>query len=204
MTGLKLLTALLADDRVSVISNLGRRVYDTLPTDPKLIQHVIDFENFPSALKDEKLMKQYDIAFMVHGTTRDQAGSDKAFIHIDKDYAMEFTKLCKNSLGVGTFMLMSSMGADKHSWFLYPSTKGKIEEETKALQFKRLLIFRPGMLKRNDPDRFFENLFGKIMPTVDIGKLGALMVKETLLAHETESAGDDAAPYFKLHSVNSL
>jgi hypothetical protein len=41
----------------------------------KLIQHVVDFEDFQSILKDEKLLKQYDVAFMVHGTTRAQAGS---------------------------------------------------------------------------------------------------------------------------------
>ena len=42
----------------------------------KLIQHVVNFEKFGEVLNDEKLLKQYDVAFMVHGTTlRDQGGS---------------------------------------------------------------------------------------------------------------------------------
>lgn len=49
---------------------------------------------------------------------------------------MEFAKLCKK-LEVRSFQLMSSVGADKDSWFLYPQTKGRVEHEVKELQVGR-------------------------------------------------------------------
>jgi oxidoreductase len=194
-TGIKLIDTLLANDRVESVSNLGRRVYDALPKNPKLIQHVIDFENFPAALNDPKLLKQYDIAFMMHGTTRSQAGSADAFVHIDRDYAIEFAKLCKKSLGVETYVLLTSGGANADSWFLYPKTKGEIENESRKLEFKRFLIYRPGFLKREKDDRFWDKLFSNIpfIPTVDVKKLSTLMLDEALKSFDNLSSEPNIA-----------
>ena len=90
---------LAADERVGLISNIGRRIYDTFPKSgpsrllclfsssnlifiqylDKIKQHAVDFEKFEGVLEDKTLLKTYDIAFMVHGTTRRQAGSAVPF-----------------------------------------------------------------------------------------------------------------------------
>jgi len=208
-TGSRLLEALIADPRVEVVSNLGRRVYTTLPTHAKFRQHVVDFDNLEtSALKDDSLLHNYDVAFMTHGTTRALAGSAEAFVKIDHDYPIAFAKFCKSRLGVETFTAVTAMGADKDSWFLYPETKGKIEEDLKELKFKRLRIYRPGFLKREDSDRFLERLFDTLTPDsfkVDLGKLGKLMLDDTIASHEERKRnGDGSEPKVDVISIRSL
>lgn len=51
-------------------------------------------------------------------------------------------KLAKKN-GVKQFHLVSSAGADKDSMFLYPSIKGKAEEDIRKLDFDYFGIYRP-------------------------------------------------------------
>ncbi len=48
---------------------------------------------------------------------------------------------------VNHFSIVTSVGADKDSLFLYPSTKGLIEEDIKKLNFPQFSIFRPSFLE---------------------------------------------------------
>lgn len=45
------------------------------------------------------------------------------------------------------YLLVSSMGSNPNSWFLYPKTKGQVELELAQKQLKLLTIFRPGLLR---------------------------------------------------------
>ena len=65
---------------------------------------------------------------------------------MDHDYVLESAKLLK-AANCADFHLLTSKGSNKDSWFLYPSTKGKVEEAVKELEFPRLSIYRPGFLK---------------------------------------------------------
>lgn len=60
--------------------------------------------------------------------------------------------------------LLTSQGANKNSWFLYPQTKGEVEDKVQQLQFARTSIFRPGMLQRGDLLRGNEKMFGWMIP----------------------------------------
>ena len=46
---------------------------------------------------------------------------------VDCDYEQESAKLLKDA-NCADFRLLTSKGSNKDSWFLYPSTKCKVEE----------------------------------------------------------------------------
>jgi hypothetical protein len=48
--------------------------------------------------------------------------------------------------GIPHYLLVSSIGADEKSWFLYPRTKGEVERDLRAKKLPLLTIFRPGLL----------------------------------------------------------
>ena len=64
------------------------------------------------------------------------------FIKVDYDYVVNSAKIAKKN-GVKQFHLVSSAGANKDAMFLYPSIKGKAEEEIKKLEFDYFGIYRP-------------------------------------------------------------
>jgi len=51
-------------------------------------------------------------------------------------------KIAKKN-GVKQFHLVSSSGANKDSYLLYPQVKGQAEEAIKELDFERYFIYRP-------------------------------------------------------------
>jgi hypothetical protein len=97
------------------------------------------------------------------GTTRADAGGAEGFKKVDYTYTMEAMKLMKNG-GVKHAHLLTAQGSKANSWFLYPQVKGQVEEETKALNFDKLSIYRPGLLYRDNP-RFVETVFATITPS---------------------------------------
>jgi oxidoreductase len=56
--------------------------------------------------------------------------------------------------GIPHYLLVSSIGADSKAWFLYPRTKGEVENELKAKKLPLLSILRPGLLEERHEARF--------------------------------------------------
>ena len=108
---------------------------------PKLVQHVVDFEN----LKDQPFDFKVDDAFCTLGTTIAKAGSKPAFIRVDHDYVIAFAEMAL-AAGATGYYLVSSMGANPASNIFYNKVKGLVEEDLKLLGFSRLGIFRPSLL----------------------------------------------------------
>ena len=122
---------------------IGRRNID-LPTDggwEKVEQTVVDYDSLDNYANS---FNNVDTAFCCLGTTRAKAGK-AGFIKVDHDYVLNSAKLLK-SANCPDFHLLTSRGANPHSWFLYPQTKGQVEEDCKQLGFERLTIYRPGLL----------------------------------------------------------
>ncbi len=92
------------------------------------------------------------------GTTRAKAGGAEKFEHIDYDLNLAFAEAAIER-GYKQYLLVSSVGADARSSFLYTRVKGKLELAAKTLPFWSVHIFQPGLLlgERND-NRFGENL----------------------------------------------
>ncbi|CDK24439.1 unnamed protein product [Kuraishia capsulata CBS 1993] len=86
-----------------------------------------------------------DVFVSAFGTTRKNAGSAENFTKIDYGINYEAAKAAKEA-GISTFVIVSSIGASASSMFLYPSTKGKLEDDIIALGFPKTVILRPGLL----------------------------------------------------------
>lgn len=189
--GKALMAQLRKDKRFAMVKSLGRREYkfgyEDEPEEPERgdwnEQVVVDYENLTETLGEQ--LTGLDVGFCCLGTTRKQAGSDEAFRRVDYDYVLEIAKLAK-AQGVKRMLLVSSIGADASSWFLYPRTKGQIENALTDLSFEHLVVYRPSVLDRGVDTRFVEkvsvpfmNLFNKyqVMP---VGKLASVMIKHAV------------------------
>eukprot|EP00092_Neocalanus_flemingeri_P006801 GFUD01007344.1.p1 GENE.GFUD01007344.1~~GFUD01007344.1.p1 ORF type:complete len:236 (-),score=83.82 GFUD01007344.1:120-788(-) len=143
-TGKEVLKLLVSTPVYGKVVCLGRRVVD-LPKGEgwdRVEQKLVDYDNL-SQYGDS--FTGADSAFCCLGTTRGKAGKE-GFIKVDHDYVLEAAKLLK-AANCPDFHLLTSKGSNMDSWFLYPGTKGKVEEAVKQVEFPRLTIYRPGLLK---------------------------------------------------------
>jgi len=146
----------LADARVTRVAAPTRRA---MPAQEKLENPRLD------ALMDDTATESWraDSAICALGTTRAIAGSDAGFRAIDHDLVLAIAKRLR-AAGVERFVLVSSVGADPRSRFLYTRTKGEVEEAIGNLGFPSLTILRPGFLDGERPDyRPFERVMGAIL-----------------------------------------
>jgi len=86
----------------------------------------------------DDVLPGHDIAYCCLGTTRKDAGSDREFKKVDFGYVVNFARKCKEA-GINHFHLVSSVGANKDSWFLYPKTKGQAEQACIDIGFSKTL-----------------------------------------------------------------
>jgi len=129
----------------------------------KITQKIVNFDNL-SAHKE--VFTGIDVAFCCLGTTRAIAGAE-GFVKVDHDYVLEAATLL-NEFQCPEFHLLTSKGSNSGSMFLYPSTKGKVEEAVIDLKFNKLSIYRPGLLLcSRDNRRFLEEIFQKISRWID-------------------------------------
>jgi len=139
---------------------IGRREVDYSgdPLRKEAIQRVVDFDKLA---KHKEAFEGCDVVFSCLGTTRGKAGAE-GFYKVDHDYVLESARIAKES-GCKQFNLVTSVGANKDSYLLYPQTKGKVEHEVSELGFPRLSIFRPAMLMC---DRVEQRTVEKIIRTL--------------------------------------
>ncbi|KAG6944942.1 hypothetical protein JG688_00016822 [Phytophthora aleatoria] len=123
----------------------------------------VDFEELNRDWK--KIPVDVDAAFSCLGTTRKDAGSAEAFRKVDLKYVTKFAELAKDA-GIPYFGLLTASNANKDSWFLYPQTKGEVEENVKKLEFDRTSIFRPGLINRGELSRTVESIAGYLLPSI--------------------------------------
>ena len=137
------------------VLSFGRRKLDI--SNPKLEEHLVDFENIEAS---SPLIKGNDL-FVCLGTTRAKAGRE-GFVKVDFDYAFCAAKLAAIN-GANQLMLVSSLGADSTSLFLYPKTKGRLENAVKKLPFWSVHIFQPSLLLgKRDESRLGEEIAAKL------------------------------------------
>ena len=140
-TGREIVKSLLNDNEVEKVTIFVRN----LPTleHEKLKTHVIDFNEIQ---KHKDLIKG-DVLFSALGTTKKAAGGKDQQYKIDYTFQHEFAKIAAEN-GVENYSLVSSIGANANSLFFYPKIKGALEEAVKKLKFKKIDIFQPPMLVR--------------------------------------------------------
>ena len=140
-TGRELVKSLLNDNDVEKVTIFVRN----LPTleHEKLKTHVIDFNE----IEKHKDLIRGDVLFSALGTTKKAAGGKDQQYKIDYTFQYKFAKIAAEN-GVENYSLVSSTGANANSSFFYPKIKGALEEAVKKLKFKKIDIFQPPMLVR--------------------------------------------------------
>lgn len=169
-TGRELVRELIESPKWSRITLINRRQADEFQSD-KVEQVVVNMDEMEQHADS---FKDHDVAFCTFGTTRKDAGSAEAFVKIDHGYTVKFGSLCKDH-GVKHFHLLTSMGSNPNSWFLYPKTKGQNEEDIKEMDFARTTIWRPGLLGRGDKARLVEKLAKYVSSEMPVARLAHAM-----------------------------
>lgn len=164
LVGMQLLHQLLQNPAYDYVLSVGRRKLslkhgkliqisgdmiriNTWDLDSKLSEEDLGGENHQIriALMEKKAEIQ---GFCALGTTIKQAGSKEDFFKIDHDMVIEFAKWTR-SLGTVKFLYVSSSGASSDSSIFYSQTKGKTEDDLKAIGFAFVGLFRPSLLLGN-------------------------------------------------------
>ncbi len=142
LVGNECLNLFLKDDRFANVVTLTRRSWPADATDPKHVNHVIDFDK-PESYRGKVTA---DIVICALGTTMKKAGTREMFRRVDFDYPFEISKAAFES-GAGHLLLVSAMGAVPGSRVFYNRVKGELEAALARLGFESLSIFRPSLLK---------------------------------------------------------
>uniref|UniRef100_A0A0B7A4T7 Protein HTATIP2 n=1 Tax=Arion vulgaris TaxID=1028688 RepID=A0A0B7A4T7_9EUPU len=119
---------------------IGRRVVP-LDVGPEFEQRVIDFEKLD---EHKDAFKDLDAGFCCLGSYRAKVGVE-GFLRTDRDYVLMSAQIAKDQ-GCDHFSIVSTMGSNKDSYFLYPKIKGEVEDNLSKMNFDRLSIYRPGFL----------------------------------------------------------
>lgn len=155
-TGKDLVSQLLTDESFTEIVVFVRKPLET--HNSKLTTHIVNFER----PEEWKHLVTGDVAFSCLGTTLKAAGGKEAQWKVDFDYQYNFAKAAKEN-NVEDYILVSSFNADAKSRIFYSRMKGELEDKVKELEFKKITIFQPGMLLREESDRTGEVIASKIV-----------------------------------------
>lgn len=160
-TGLigKHLLTYLGEKDLSVIAITRRSIKD-IPKNASPM--IIDFDEF----LDQGHLPGCEHIYICLGTTIKKAGSQESFKKVDLDYCLGFAKKARES-GATKISLVTSVGANADSKNFYLETKGKLENEIKAMGFDSVNIFQPGLLLGNRDE---------IRPLEFLGQYGSFLL----------------------------
>lgn len=183
LVGAETVRCLLEDQSVSRIVALSRR---PLPYElPKLDLRLADFDH----LDRDAGEFQVDQVICALGTTIRQAGSPEQFRRVDFDYTLAAARLGLER-GAHHCLLVSSIGADPGSRFLYTRVKGEVEEALEAMPFVSLTILRPSTLVGEREDRRFGEEVAKRLAWITPRKFRPVLASD-VAAELVASARED-------------
>jgi len=131
-----------------------------------------------------------DVVAIALGTTIAAQGGDRqAFRRVDHDLVLDVARAARGA-GTRQVILVSSVGADPASRNFYLSVKGEVERDLTAMNFSRLDILRPGMLRgaRGGAPRRAERLGQIVAPLIDPLLLGGLARYRSVHARQVAAA----------------
>ena len=185
MVGLQLVKQLIEDEKYDEIISLVR--HSSGIGNPKLQEKIINFDQ-PESWSN---LVTGDVLFSTLGTTIAQAKTKNAQFKVDYTYQFIVAETAAKN-GVGTYVLISSAGANSKSSVFYTNMKGKLEDAVQALLFKQITIIRPGQLAGNRVEkRKSEKIALSIM--YFINKLGLLKRYKPIQAYQVAQAIINAA-----------
>lgn len=155
-TGKDLVQVLLQDARYTAVVIFVRR--STGLVHPKLTEVLTDFNDI------EQVSGQIngEVLFSCLGTTLKAAGSKDKQRQIDYAIPFQFAEIAKHN-GVPSIVLLSAYGASATSSVFYSRIKGELEDGITKLAFPQCIIFRPGLLVRENSDRLGERISAGVL-----------------------------------------
>ncbi len=187
LIGNEVVQLLLKDDHYDRVMVLVRRKMAMLHK--KLEQEIVDFDKLDQAAHH---LAGADV-FCTLGTTIKKAGSQPAFIRVDRDYPLQLAQLSKQH-GAASFLIVTALGANPKSSIFYSRVKGELEVELKKLQLGSLHIFQPSLLLGDRAEvRLGERLASKLMPVIAFLFAGPLRPYKAIHAQTVAKAMIKAA-----------
>lgn len=182
LIGKQLLQLLLQDPEYHRVIALSRKPLDV--THSKLENIVTDLND----LEEIRPRLKADNVFCCLGTTMKVARTKEAFYKVDFTYPFQLAQL-SHELGARQYLLVSALGADKHSAIYYNKVKGEVEEAIGKIGFSSYHIFRPSLLlgpreenrSAEEAAKVFYRIFGFLIPekykAIDSFKVAKAMVR---------------------------
>lgn len=152
----------------------------------------------------------FDVYACALGTTLRKAGSQAAFVAVDRDLVRGLAGIARD-LRARQAIVVSSVGADPRSANFYLRVKGEMESAIRTLGFERVDILRPGLLLGSrEESRSGEHLAQRLAPlynpflrgplrryaAIDAGRVAAAMASLVGVAgpglHRWENAAIEA------------
>ena len=157
LTGSILLEKLLKDPSFERIKLFSRTSAEK--NNPKIEEHLIDLfqlENYAEVFTA-------DVVFCCIGTTKAKTPDKETYRKIDYGIPVAAAKLAKKN-GIGTFIVVSALGADENSAVFYNKTKGEMERDVLKQNIQNTYILQPSLITGNRKEsRFGENIAGLFM-----------------------------------------
>ena len=135
--GREVLAAALADPRIDEVVAPTRR---PLPPHAKLLNPVVDFAHLPI----DVTWWQVDAVVCTLGTTIKAAGSQAAFVAVDRDLPIQVARQAR-AAGATRYSLNSSLGASLTGNF-YLRTKAQAETGIREIGYPVFTIVRPSLI----------------------------------------------------------
>lgn len=155
-TGKDLIQTLLQDSAYTSIVAFVRK--PTGVQHEKFSEVITDFDHLETASN----YIQGDVLFSCLGTTIKTAGTKDKQRHVDFEIPLAFARLARRN-GVAKTVLLSAYGAAIDSRIFYSQLKGELEQRITELSFDQYIIFRPGLLLRDNTDRMGERISASLL-----------------------------------------
>lgn len=112
-------------------------------SDSRCNEIIVDFSDQSSL---QEALKGADAVFVSIGTTQKKVkGDTNAYRKIDHDIPIALAKACV-TIGVPSFLLVSSVGANPKSQNFYLRLKGEVEQAIEKMAIPYIGIFQPSVL----------------------------------------------------------
>lgn len=139
LTGGILLKLLIADGRYGNIKLFSRSALGD--THPKVQEYQVNMFELPKYATEFLA----DEVFCCIGTTNARTPDRELYEKIDYGIPVHAAELCKQN-GIGTFVVVSALGANAKSAVFYNRIKGRMEEAVLGLGLTRTYILQPSLI----------------------------------------------------------
>jgi uncharacterized protein YbjT (DUF2867 family) len=167
------------------LAALARR-HVAFPPGARLEMLVADPAQWPAAIARARP----PVVVIALGTTMAAVGGDRAaFRRVDHDLVLAVAQAAR-AAGTRQLIVVSSIGADPAARNFYLAVKGETEAALNALNFARLDILRPGLLRgaRGGAPRRAERFAQIVAPVLDPLLLGRLRPFRSVRARDVATA----------------